>query len=256
MFSDHFAFPLHALVNFVGGGGKTALIGRLMEEYHSQGTVLCTTTTRIHPPEAGEGSAVLASDNIPLLRMMVEAIVRNCSGRFYMLTVTRYYLSPTLLRGVPEDFCSSFNRDSFSILLNEADGAAGYSIKMPREGEPLLMENAQYLVPVIGIDCLNKKLGPEVLFRWQGFISRNPHRNGECITPEVAAEILMHPEGVCKGWKPGMQIVPFINKADSPVDDSAARDLAQAIFRNGSFPVHRVVYGSVLHGRVDSITLS
>ena len=63
MFSEQFAFNPHTLVNFVGGGGKTALIHKLMQEYCAQGPVLYTTTTRIHPPDPREGLAVISSDN-------------------------------------------------------------------------------------------------------------------------------------------------------------------------------------------------
>jgi probable selenium-dependent hydroxylase accessory protein YqeC len=255
LFSEQFAFQPHTLVNFVGAGGKTILIHKLMEEYCPQGPVLYTTTTRIHPPDVSEGLVVISSDNLPLLKIMVDRAVRNCSNRAYKLVVTRHYLSPNLLRGVPCDFNNSLAREFFPILLNEADGAASYSIKIPRGGEPVLMEGAQYLVPVIGIDCLYQTLGPDVVFRFNTLADHFSLRAGEPITPEVAAGILMHKEGVCKDWKPGATIIPFINKVDSRAQDSAAKELAQCILRNGNFPVQRVVFGSVLQGRVDSISV-
>jgi probable selenium-dependent hydroxylase accessory protein YqeC len=255
LFSEQFAFQPHTLVNFVGGGGKTILIHKLMEEYCPQGPVLYTTTTRIHPPDPSEGLVVISSDNIPLLKVMVDRVIRNCSDRAYKLVVTRHYMRPNLLRGLPPDFTNSFAREWFPILLNEADGAASYSIKIPREGEPVLMEGAEYLVPVIGMDCLFQPLGPEVVFRFNTLADHFSLRAGGQITPEVAAGILMHKLGVCKGWNPGATIIPFINKVDSPAQDSAARDLANALLSNGNFPVQRVVFGSVLQGRVDSISV-
>jgi probable selenium-dependent hydroxylase accessory protein YqeC len=255
VFSEHFTFYPHSLVNFVGGGGKTILIHKLMEEYCSEGPVLCTTTTRIHPPDPSEGLAVISSDNLPLLKLMVDRVGRCCSNRPIKLTVTCHYMSPTLLRGVPPDFDNALDRKLFPILLNEADGAAGFSIKMPREGEPVLMENADYLVPVIGIDCLYQPLGPGVLFRWKGFADRFSLREGERITPDLAAGILMHAQGVCRGWSAGTKIIPFINKVDGPSQDSAAIDLANSILHNGNFPIERVVFGSVLQGRACSITV-
>ena len=58
-----------------------------------------------------------------------------------------------------------------------------------------------------------------------------------------------------KDWKPGTKIIPFINKVDGPGQEADARDLAQRILRNGNFPVDRVLFGSVLHERVESIPL-
>ena len=242
-------------MNFVGGGGKTILIYKLLEEYCPLGPVLYTTTTRIHPPEPSEGLVVISSDDLSLLKMMVDRVSRKCSSRAYKIVATRHFMSPNLLRGVPADFDSALERKLFPILLNEADGSASYSIKIPREGEPVLMENAEYLVPVIGIDCLYRPLGPEVVFRFKILAERFALRAGERITPEVAAGILMHKDGVCKDWTPGTTLIPFINKVDGPAQDSAARDLARAILDNGIFPVQRVVFGSILQGRVDSISI-
>ena len=89
MFSEQFAFNPHSLVNFVGGGGKTALIHKLMQEYSAQGPVLCTTTTRIHPPDPREGLALISSDNLDLLRQMLDSIVRCCPDRPFKLVVTQ-----------------------------------------------------------------------------------------------------------------------------------------------------------------------
>lgn len=253
MFSEQFAFRDHTLVNFVGGGGKTSLIHKLMEEYSLRGPVLCTTTTRIHPPDPAEGLVVISSDNTALLKTLIERVSRDCPNRAYKLVATRHFLSPNLLRGVPPDFDNNLQRDLFLMLLNEADGAASFSLKIPRDGEPVLMEKAEYLVPVIGLDCLYQPLGPEVVFRFQILAERFSLKAGERITPEVAARVLMHKDGVCKNWTPGVTIVPFINKVDGPAQDKAARDLADCIMRNGNFPVERVVFGSVLQGRAESV---
>jgi probable selenium-dependent hydroxylase accessory protein YqeC len=255
LFSEQFEFRKNTLINFVGGGGKTALIHRLMDECNAEGTVLYTTTTRIHPPKPTEGLVVISSDNLSLLKMMVERVGSSCPSRSYKLVVTRHFMAPDLLQGVPPDFDNNLDRQMFPILLNEADGSARYSIKLPREGEPVLMQNADYLVPVIGIDCLNQPLGPKVVFRFQNFADRFSLRAGELMTPEMAAEILMHKSGVCKDWKAGTTIIPFINKVDEPARDAAATELATAILNNGNFPVKRVVFGSVLRGRVSSIRL-
>jgi probable selenium-dependent hydroxylase accessory protein YqeC len=255
LFSEHFSFKPHTLVNVVGGGGKTALIYRLLNEVCGKGPALYTTTTRIHPPAPSEGLAVISGENVPLLQRIIERISRGCPGHSYKIAVARHFMSPHLLRGVPPDFAADVDRKLFPILLNEADGAAGFSIKLPREDEPVLMESAEYLVPVIGIDCLGQRLGPEVVFRWQACAERFRMRAGECITASLAAGILMHPHGVCKDWKPSVTIIPFINKVDTPAQDAAARDLAEAILNNGSFPVHLVVCGSVLRERAFSVSV-
>ena len=256
LFWEQFAFQSHALVNFVGGGGKTALIHRLMQECSASGTVLCTTTTRIHPPGPGEGLVLISSDNLPLLKIMAERVGRDQTEKPYKLIVTRGFMSPNLLRGVPADFGDGLDRSLFPIMLNEADGAASFSIKLPREGEPVLMNNAEYLVPVLGMDCLNQPIGPTVVFRFRALGKLFSLREGDPLTPETAANLLMHRQGVCKGWQEGMNLIPFINKVDEASQDDVARDLALRILHNRNFPVKRVLFGSVLHGKIDSISVS
>ena len=48
-------------------------------------------------------------------------------------------MTPDLLKGVEPEFGRFLDRDLFPVLLNEADGARSMSLKMPREGEPVLM---------------------------------------------------------------------------------------------------------------------
>jgi probable selenium-dependent hydroxylase accessory protein YqeC len=225
-----------------------------MEEFIEQGPVLYTTTTRIHPPDPGKELVAISSDNLPLLKLLIGRIAGSCTQRNYKIVVTRHFMEPDLLKGVPVDFLDSMDRSRFAIFLNEADGSARFSIKLPREGEPVLMENAEYLVPVIGIDCLHKPARPDTLFRCEPLAEKFSIRTGGSITPELAARILMHRDGVCRDWKEGTVIIPVINKVDTPQLDSDARTLASHILHNGNFPVKHVVWGSVRNGRVDSIS--
>jgi probable selenium-dependent hydroxylase accessory protein YqeC len=127
------------------------------------------------------------------------------------------------------------------------------SIKFPRDGEPVLMEGADYFVPVIGLDCLNRPLGPETLFRWELAAASLSLRTGEPLTPELAARILLHPAGVCRDWRPDSRIVVFINKVDLPSQDVAALALAHALLHNPEYPVEKVVWGSLQHRRADTL---
>jgi probable selenium-dependent hydroxylase accessory protein YqeC len=249
LFSEKFSFVSPARVNFVGGGGKTSLILTLLQEFAESIPVIYTTTTRIHPPHPSDGLVVISSDNDEYLEMLLErAVLGWCRGRRFV--VTHLSDSPDLLRGVGRDFSCRLDPILFPLLLNEADGARSMSLKMPRAGEPVLISNANYLVPVIGLDCLNKPLGPKTLFRWDYAAERFKLAAGSNLTPELAASILLHPEGVCKDWTPGMHIIPFINTVDEEADDKPAQALARALLQDGSFPVDKVVWGSLQNARV------
>lgn len=252
MFEDRFAFALPASVNFVGGGGKTSLILRLLHEYSATTPTIYTTTTRIHPPQPAEGMLVLMGDHADCLQNIVNRIGQKGDPRLRQLVVTQVGSRPDLAPGVSPDFAAKIDPELFPLLLNEADGARSMSLKMPREGEPVLMENSNYLVPVIGLDCLNRPLGPETLFRWEWAAERYSLEAGRLITPDLAASLLFHPQGVCRGWQPGMHVIPYINKVDSEDLDPLARRLAQSLLNNGRFPVDRVVWGSTHRLRTDA----
>jgi len=245
LFAEYFKFRLPALVNFVGGGGKTGLILRLQSEYAESSTCLYTTTTRIHPPDTGQGILILSGSDMDQLRHLIENVARRRWDNTRKIVATGLEMAPDLLRGVPTDFANGLDRELVPLILNEADGARSMSLKMPRAGEPVLMEQAVYLVPVIGLDCLEKPLGPETLFRWEMAESRFNLQAGEIITPDLAASLLLHPKGVCKEWNLRMQIIPFINKVDSPNQDELARQLAQSLLGSPNFPIERVVWGSL-----------
>ena len=252
MFREQFRFQLPAVVNLVGGGGKTGLILALLNEYSGSLPAIYTTTTRIHPPHPSVGLMTLACDDMELLALIVDRIGRRQRPEFSSFVVTRRGLRPDLLQGVAPDFANSLDGDLFPLILNEADGARGMSLKMPREGEPVLMQGARYLVPVIGLDCIGRPLGPDSLFRWEMAESRFSLKAGEIITTDLAARLLLHPQGVCKDCPPGVEIIPYINKVDTPDSDAAARELAHALLTRGSFPVERVVWGSLRSGKAAS----
>lgn len=251
MFLEQFDFTLPALVNFVGGGGKTALILRLLEESGQSHPVLYTTTTRIHPPLPSRGLSVVSCDDLHLLKMLLgRAANANLEG-YCKLVATRLAVAPNLLGGVPPGFAEEL-RHSFPLIFNEADGARSMSIKLPREGEPVLMDGGDFLVAVIGLDCLNKPAA-EVVFRFDTLAARFALQPQQIVTAETAAAVLLHPDGVCRGFRPGMRLMVYINKVDSDVDEVAARELALALMRNGNFPVERVVFGSTEGLRAASV---
>jgi probable selenium-dependent hydroxylase accessory protein YqeC len=199
------------------------------------------------------GITLFASDNEDLLRFMVKRTSEIWSERTPRLVVTRPRLSEDLLAGVSPGFALGLASKDCPLILNEADGARSMSLKMPRDDEPVLMEQARYLVPVVGLDCLNRPLGPDTLFRWELARERHALREGTTLTPTVVASLLLHPQGVCKGWRSGMEIIPFINKADGDSDDTVARELALALLNSRNFLVSRVVVGSIRNRRVASV---
>jgi len=252
LFWAQFSFSLPARVNFVGGGGKTTLILKLLTECAERVPAVYTTTTRIHPPHPTPGMVIFSSDSERWLETLLERALFGASAP-RAFVVTRLPVAPGLLGGVNPDFANHLAAGLFPVVLNEADGARSMSIKMPREGEPVMMAGAGYLVPVIGIDCLDRPVGPETLFRWEIASTRCGLTAGDILTPEAAASILLHKQGVCRGWRPGMQVIPFINKVDTAALENRAKSLARALLSHSGFPLTRIVWGSLHSGRIGAV---
>jgi probable selenium-dependent hydroxylase accessory protein YqeC len=253
LFSDHFDFSLPARVDFVGGGGKTGLILKLLEESSPPAALLYTTTTRIHPPHPLHGLSVISCDNEDYLGELLERSALG-GGVTRKFVATRLPVASDLLAGLAPDFAERLDPVLFPMVLNEADGARSMSLKFPRANEPVLMPCANYLVPVIGLDCLNRPAGAQTIFRWEIASRSLGLAEGEALSPELAASVLLHPQGVCRRWKPGVRVLPFINKVDSRAEDGLADSLAQALLHSSTFPIERVVIGSVQNSRVRSVT--
>lgn len=243
--SPQFRFSTPCAVNFVGGGGKTSVILQLAGECPADVLPLYTTTTRMHPPPPQSGLLLLKCEDESLLQKLLADVGEKNAGQGFRLAAARGEVAPGLLGGLHAGFARRLDPRRFPLILNEADGARGGSLKLPREDEPVLMEGAFYLVPVIGLDCLGAPAGPRSIFRWERFGERSGLREGEIVTPEAAARVLMGPHGVCRDCPPGTRIIPFVNKVDGPSDDGAARELATRILENPWHAVESVVWGSV-----------
>jgi probable selenium-dependent hydroxylase accessory protein YqeC len=178
--------------------------------------------------------------------MIERAATQWCGCRRFV--VARVSENPDLFPGVSSGFGAALNPAIIPLILNEADGARSMSLKMPRQGEPVLMTGSKYLVPVIGLDCLNQPLGASTLFRWEYAREQFGLHEGDILSPDRLASILFHPQGVCKDWRPEMKIIPYINKVDAYEDRESALMLAEALLKNANFPVHHVVWGSVKSG--------
>jgi probable selenium-dependent hydroxylase accessory protein YqeC len=129
-----------ATVAFVGAGGKTSALFALARSCAASGMrVLVTTTTKIRDPEAGSeregrgfGPVLLLPD--PATPAALAALA--AAGPRVVLAASRLPLegklaglAPSALRGI---------ESPYDVLLVEADGALGLSIKAPFPAEPVL----------------------------------------------------------------------------------------------------------------------
>lgn len=186
---------------FVGAGGKTSLIYALGRQLASCGMpVAVTTTTRMLAPP--QGLLLLGPETVipPYGLLTVGTAVEPDTGK--------------LVGFLPGDFEALVSRLKPRVLLVEADGAAGRSIKAPAAHEPVIPALTDTVVGVMGLDAVGRVVDEATVFRLERFCAVTGLAPGEHIGPEALAALVGHPEGLFKGAPEGARRVAFHNKAD------------------------------------------
>jgi molybdenum cofactor cytidylyltransferase len=245
-------------VSLVGAGGKTTTMFRLADELVSDGWKVLTTTTTMIWSEERCAPMVLEPNGNRLLdevrsslsdhsRVTVASGFDEVQGKFLGIDPS---LMETLI-ALPE----------VDVIIVEADGAKGRSLKAPAPYEPVIPPSTSLLVPVAAIDALGQPLDertvhrPEIVARLSGAALRQP------ITCALMSTVLLHPEGGLKDAPPQARVVPLINKV-SAANVGDARLLARSLLNDST--VQRVLLGAVAEedpvkevwGRVAAVILA
>lgn len=204
------------VASFVGAGGKTSLIRAVASQISGWGEkVVVTTTTKIMPP----------SRNLLLLDKAARI------PPYKLLTVGRRIDAETgkLIGVTPEEIGDILDRFRPRLLLVEADGARGLSIKAPAAHEPVIPALSDLVVGVMGLDALGEPADERTVFRLAEFCRVTGLAPGQPIGPEAFASLAAHPEGLFKGAPASARRIAFHNKAEA-------------------YPFTGAVYGSAMLG--------
>lgn len=184
-----------------GGGGKTTAMYVLARELCSVGTVICTTTTRIFPPEH---LPVLTGASIPKLR---EALARHgciCVGAPAEHGKLAQALDPALLAGLAD------------YVLVEADGSRGLPVKAHLPHEPVIPPETGLRLTLAGASAFGRPVR-EAVHRPERFCALTGASPEEAVTAENLARLL-EAEALTDKL--------FINQAESAGALAEARRLA------------------------------
>ena len=176
----------------IGGGGKTTLLYTLTEELRKSGSVVLCTSTHIRVPE----QYPLVTGGAEELRAALERHGAVCAG------------TPAeggKLTAPPIPFAELARLADY--VLMEADGAKGLPLKIHAAHEPVIPQNAQRAVLVVGADGFGKPLS-QVCHRAVEDAIATP----EWLARHIAAE--------------GFGDRVYINKVESAEDYAAAEELA------------------------------
>ena len=138
------------VISLVGAGGKTTLLYALAAYYGAQGKkVIVTTTTHIRRPQ----ELPVAGDEAELRELLREHGVA-AAGRD----------APEEKLTASEKMTVSRYQSLADVVLVEADGAKRLPCKVPKEWEPVLPEESEIVIGVMGLHALGRPL-EEVCFR-------------------------------------------------------------------------------------------
>jgi probable selenium-dependent hydroxylase accessory protein YqeC len=230
------------IVSLVGGGGKTTLMFALAREVAlCGGAVVTTTTTKIFKPAAVDTFLIVESDEDKIVSKVTEGL------RIHRhITVASEELANGKLRGIsPELVDALIALGPVSCIVVEADGAAGRPVKAPNDTEPVIPAGTSLVVPVVGIDALGCRLGPDAVFRHELAAGITGLEPGKMIGAAAIADLVTHPGGMAKGSPAGSRIIPLINKMDLVDSGSEAVVLARMILDRGRGSIERVVLGQL-----------
>lgn len=229
------------VVAVAGAGGKTTLIYRLAREARAAGLrVLVTTTTHMGTlPEEVTGPVIVEAE--PEAGPRLETALRE-SGR---ATLLGRRLRPDKLEGVSPERVDALARHA-DIVLVEADGARGRSLKVPAPHEPVVPRSATVLVVVAALDVLGQPLDEGRVHRLELVAAATGLKPGEQVDERTIVTALTHHEGYPSRVAGRVRAAVFLNKAE----DAEARAAAERIARRLIGPYERVAAGSAREGEV------
>jgi probable selenium-dependent hydroxylase accessory protein YqeC len=233
------------VVALVGAGGKTSLMYRLAHELNSSGRlVVTTTTTKIFTPEPYQSPKLVLLSEDPKLEYLQKHL-----SKYRHLTIGELILPNGKVQGVTSSVIEQCLSVADIIVL-EADGAAGKSIKAPEDWEPVLPEMVDLVIPVVGLDCIDRQAGSETVFRLERFLKVTDLKPTQTITPQIIGRLLAHPAGSLKNVPDSATIVPYLNKLDMIKDETIFQDIIETAFSLSHGRIKKGVAGQ-LRGRLD-----
>jgi len=123
-----------------------------------------------------------------------------------------------------------------ALTLIEADGARRLPIKAPGPDEPVLPENHDAVVGVVGLDALGAPLNEAHAFRPETLARVCGMRMGEEITAKAIGKLCAHPGGLFRNAPAGARKWVVVNKADLETSLEKLEKTAYTVWESAGKP--------------------
>jgi probable selenium-dependent hydroxylase accessory protein YqeC len=198
---------------------------------------IVTTTTHMGTPE-GDVGPVLVEEGADRTTELDAAMAAH--GRAVLLG---HRVRPDKLDGLDPARVAGL-RAHADLVLVEADGARGRSLKVPAEHEPVIPPAATVVIVVAALDVLGRPLDAETVHRLELVASAAGVAIGTTVDAGVVAAALGGAGSYPSRIPAGARAVVFLNKADLPGVERAACKIADRLVP----PYALVVAGSARAG--------
>jgi probable selenium-dependent hydroxylase accessory protein YqeC len=216
-------------VAVIGAGGKTTSIHALSRVAALRGrSVIVTTTTKIRPPAgiplvvkvAGRDLADQVRRELLHVSCVVVGASVNDVGKVVGLE--------------PREICDLTQNRVADVVLCEADGAAGRSLKVHGPDEPVIPHCAVSVAVVAGLDAIGQLPGSGVIHRFDRFLATCETDQMQPIDASVVARLLLL---ATKRIDPTTPVVFVVNKADDADARQEARWVADELAKEIDLPI-------------------
>ena len=210
------------MVAVAGAGGKTTLVRRLAAEAHAAGLrVLLTTTTHMGMAEAW-GPVFVESEGD------VRDALATALRKERRATLLGRQVRPDKVEGVSPERVDALAGE-VDLVLVEADGARGRSLKMPAPHEPVVPASTTLLLVVAALDVLGHPIGPERVHRLDLMLAATGRAPGEPLDEAAVGLALGDPAGYPARRPAGGRIGLFLNKVEDARMEAAAARIAAGL---------------------------
>ena len=219
---EHLRNPI---ISVVGAGGKTTLIKTLADEYKRAGRkAFVTTTTHMRRPE-----------DAPLVSHYAPKKMQNLLNSEKIVWVARE-ATDGKIKSPTDRLLRSMFEYRIPIAI-EADGSRGLPCKAPAEHEPVILEQTDIVVGVLGMDAIGKTIS-EVCHRPEQVMQLLHKKADNKITWQDMVTLAMSDEGLRKGVAPYMRYILFFNKTMERQQKRTAAMMARALADLGQQEVY------------------
>lgn len=226
------SLPEHAVVSFVGAGGKTSLIFAWARELAGEGkkVVVTTTTHMLHPGSAGDiysGRAIIYDPGFKVDESEdFTEIDRLLENERIVMLASKEVKNESKVTAPPGGILEYAYKAADAVLI-EADGSRQMPIKWPKEHEPVVPERTDLSICVAGLSAIGKPVS-EVLY---GAENMPDLLRRDTVDEAWIAMIVSHPDGGLKGTYGDYRI--FLNQADNENLQQSASDIQRLLAVRG-----------------------